>query len=493
MQASTSHAYAVGTSAAPAQLPRNVEAEAALLGAMMIDHRLADDVVDRLEPVHFFEPLHGRIFAAIKGMRRKDLLANPVTLRPMFEADAGMIELGGPRYLAGLTGSGAGLIGARQFAQQIYDLAALRALIEVGRTLIDCAMDTSEEVNPRAQIEQAETLLASVAIGGESAAPKPVGFAHAWDSAIRTAKAVANGTASRGAMIARFVEWNEITGGMAPGQLILLGGRPGMGKTAIALAVARGAAEAGHGVLFISREMPVDQLMFRIIADMMFEAGSSVTLDDVISGRLREEDLVIAERIRARIDDWPLVFEEPPRLNAAQVAPLIRKHQRQMEAKGKALAITIVDYLGLLDAPVKRQNREQEMGDTSKELKMAARDTGTSIVALAQLNRGVESRDDKRPMLSDLRDSGSLEQDADTVVFAYRAEYYLKQTEPDVYDRKRSDWEIEMGAERDRLDVYSAKVRQGATQRRKVYFFGARQAVRGVDYMRDGGGSAWPT
>ena len=470
------------------QLPRNVEAEAALLGAMMIDNRLADDVVGRIEPVHFFEPVHGRIFAAIVGMRRRDMLATPVTLRPMFAADEGIAALGGPGYLGALTGSGAGLIGARQFAQQIYDLAALRALIEVGRTLIERAMDTSEEVNPRAQIEQAETLLASVAIGGAGAAPKPVGFAQAWDSAIRKAKAVANGTASRGAVIARFVEWNDITGGMSPGQLILLGGRPGMGKTAIALSVARGAAEAGHGVLFISREMPVDQLMFRIIADMMFEAGSPVTLDDVISGRLSEHDLVLAERIRARIDQWPLVFEEPPRLNASQVAPLIRKHQRALEGRGQKLAITIVDYLGLLEPPVKRQNREQEMGETSKELKMAARDTGTAVVALAQLNRGVESRDDKRPMLSDLRDSGSLEQDADTVVFAYRAEYYLK-TEPDVHDRRRSDWEIEMGAERDRLDVYSAKVRQGATQRRKVYFFGARQAVRGAEYMRDGGGA----
>ena len=138
----------------PQQLPRNVEAEAALLGAMMIDNRLADDVVDRIEPAHFYEPLHGRIFAAIKTLRGNDMLATPVTLRPMFEADEAMRELGGPAYLAGLTGSGAGLIGARQFAQQIYDLALLRALVSVGRTLVDRAMDTSEEVNPRGQIEQ---------------------------------------------------------------------------------------------------------------------------------------------------------------------------------------------------------------------------------------------------------------------------------------------------------------------------------------------------
>jgi len=172
MQLGTPSGDYAGSKAFGAQLPRNVEAEAALLGAMMIDNRLADDVVGKVEPVHFFEPVHGRIFAAIVGMRRRDMLATPVTLRPMFEADEGIAVLGGPSYLGALTGSGAGLIGARQFAQQIYDLAALRALIEVGRTLIDRAMDTSEEVNPRAQIEAAETLLASTSGHRRSSIPR---------------------------------------------------------------------------------------------------------------------------------------------------------------------------------------------------------------------------------------------------------------------------------------------------------------------------------
>ena len=147
-------------------LPQNVEAEAALLGAMMIDNRLADELIDKLIPDHFYEPVHGRIFSAIKTLRGSDMLATPVTLKPMFEADEGMRELGGPAYLAQLTGSGAGLIGARQFAQQIYDLAMLRSLVTVGRTLVERAMDTSEEVNPRAQIEAAEEELFKVAADG---------------------------------------------------------------------------------------------------------------------------------------------------------------------------------------------------------------------------------------------------------------------------------------------------------------------------------------
>lgn len=473
------------------RLPQNVEAEAAMLGAMMIDNRIADDIVDMLDAVHFFEPLHGRIFAAIKAGRQRGELMTPVTLRPLFEADAGMLELG-PGYLGQLTGSGAGMIGARQFAKQILDLATLRTIIEVGRRLVDDGMDTSDEINPRRLLERAELMLSGVSLLG-STDPKAITLATAWDAAFREIDAVASGEKQRGAVIADFFEWNQIVGGgMMPGQFILLGGRPGMGKTAVALAVARRAAEAGHGVLFISREMPVvGQLMMRLVADMLFEAGSRATFDDVLQGRLSEHDRRLAADIRTKIDHWPLIFEEPASPNASGIAPMIRRHQRQLAKRGATLEIVVVDYLGLLDPPEKRSNREQEMSDISREMKKAARGTGVALLALAQLNRGLEQREDKRPVLSDLRDSGSLEQDADTVVFAYRAEYYLKQIEPDAHDvRKRDAWEVEMGGERDRLDVYSAKVRQGATQRRKVHFFGARQAIRNGDFNRFGGGAA---
>jgi len=473
-------------------LPQNVEAEAALLGAMMIDNRIADDVTDSVDADHFYEPLHGRIFEAIIAARQRGELATPITLRPLFDADTGMKELGGPGYLAQLTGSGAGLIGARQFARQIADLATRRAVLEVGRRLVEDGMDTSEEVNPRGLIERAEARLSAVTMFG-SAVPKAISIATAWDEAFKEIDAIGSGAKERGIVIPHFFEWNSIIGGgMMAGQLILLGGRPGMGKTACALTVARRAAEAGHGVLFISREMPVvAQLMMRLVADMLFEAGSSATFDDVLQGRLSDQNRRHAAAIRAQIDQWPLMFEEPLSLNASGVASLIRRHQRLMAKRGKALKLVVVDYLGLLDPPEKRANREQEMSDISRTMKKAARDNGVALLALAQLNRSVEQREDKRPLLSDLRDSGSLEQDADTVVFVYRAEYYLKQTEPDVHDvRKREAWEVDMGAERDRLDVYSAKVRQGSTERRKVHFFGSRQAIRNGEFNRTGGGPA---
>ncbi|WP_343545480.1 replicative DNA helicase [Sphingomonas paucimobilis] len=460
-------------------------AEAAVIGALLRDDRLIDEAADKLRSEDFSDLLFGQVFDAIVAMQASEQIATPITVAQRFLGDEDLSSRGGARYLAELASSDRADRGMG-YVDHLVDLSRRRFLAIAAGEVRGRAADTSRPID--AVVGDMEGALASVLFW--SASRPAIGFAQAWDSAIKKIEAIGTGQVERGIVIPELVEWNDICGGgMFMGQLILLGGRPGMGKTAVALTVARRTAEAGHGVLFISREMPVEQLMMRIVADMLFEAGSSATLDDVLNGRLAAEDYRRAAQIRDRIDQWPLVFEEPATLNANRIGPLIRRHQRELQQRGVKLGLVVVDYLGLLDPPTKRSNREQEMGDTSREMKNVARATGVTMLALAQLNRGVEQRDDKRPLLSDLRDSGSLEQDADTVIFAYRAEYYLKQTEPDVADvKKREAWEIDMGAERDRLDIYSAKVRQGAPTRRKVYFFGGRQAIRSGDYYRSGGG-----
>ena len=223
-------------------LPQNVEAEAAMLGAMMIDNRLADDLIDQLDPDHFFEPVHGRVFAAIKNLRGADLLATPVTLRPMFEADEGMRALGGPSYLAQLTGSGAGLIGARQFARQIYDLAMLRTLVSVGRGLVERAIDTSEDVNPARQIEEAEEELFKVAaVGGQESSVKSFGDAAKY--AIKNVERAQNAGGGLSGITTGLDVVNAKIGGMHKSDLMILAGRPGMGKTALATNIAFNAAQ----------------------------------------------------------------------------------------------------------------------------------------------------------------------------------------------------------------------------------------------------------
>jgi replicative DNA helicase len=463
----------------------NIETEGAVLGGMMLDPRAASVAIEGLREQDFVEPLHQRIFATISAEAAAGRHATPLTLPPFFQNDPAMQALGGPGYLGALTGSGAALIGLRNFIKHLRELTERRHLRDAYLAGADQATDLN--VDKSAIIDGVDHAMAQtveVATG-----VKPIGVGAAWDRTMAAVRAVGEGTAPRGVRVAGLPEWDEIVGGMHAGQMVLLGARPGMGKTALALRVARGAAENGHGVLFISREMPVEQLMLRLVADLLFEAGSYATFTDVLEGHLNARDYLLAQEIRDRIESWPLTFEEPPRLNAARVAPMIRRHQRAMANRDAELRLVVVDYLGLLDPPTPRGNREQETSDISRELKNAARAGGVALLALAQLNRGVEQREDKRPLLSDLRDSGSLEQDADTVAFAYRAEYYLRQVEPDALDvKKRDSWEVEMAAERDRLEIYSAKVRQGEPQRRKIHFFGGRQAVRGADFYLTGGG-----
>ena len=262
-------------------LPHNVEAEAALLGALMIDNRLAEDIQLKLRPEHFFEPLHGRIYEQILRLLDKNMIASPVTLRPLFEADEEMKELGGPSYLAQLTGSGAAIIGARDFADQIYDLALLRALVGVGREMVEGALDTSDEVDPKGQIENAEAALYRVAEEG-SGEGSVKSFAVATRMAVQMAEKALNSGGGLSGLTTGLETVNAKTGGLHNSDLIILAGRPGMGKTALATNIAFNTARrwlqdeedgiapskrAGAGVAFFSLEMSADQLATRILAE----------------------------------------------------------------------------------------------------------------------------------------------------------------------------------------------------------------------------------
>lgn len=455
-------------------------AEAAVIGALLRDSALIDVAADRLRSDEFSDPVLASVFSVMAAMHAAGQTAAPITVARRLKDDTDLTERGGARYLAELAAADTADRGMG-YVDHLVDLSRRRY---VATGLAEMRGDIADTGTPlETSIGGIEAVLSGALLWNGS---RPaVTFADAWRDAILRVEAIGSGKVQRGTDIAGFEEWNEITGGMEPGQLILLGGRPGMGKTSVAQRVARGAAEAGHGTLFISREMPVAQLMTRLVADMLYEAGGAATFHEIKRGEMSREDYRLAVEIGDRIAEWPLRFEEPEQLNASLVGPIIRRHQRELATRGQTLKVVIIDYIALLEAPQNRSSREQEMSDISRELKSVARATGTTIIALAQLNRSVEQREDKRPMLSDLRDSGSLEQDADTVIFAYRAQYYLEQREPDPSDeKKRSAWEVEMGFERDRLDIYSAKVRQDSKQRRKVYWFGDRQAIRSADFYQ---------
>jgi replicative DNA helicase len=465
------------SSAAAPALPQNVEAEAALLGALMIDNRLVEDVQTRLKPHHFFEPLHGRIYEAILRLTDRNMIANPVTLRPLFEADEGIKEVGGSAYLAQLTGSGAAVIGARDFAAQIYDLALLRALIGVGRDLVESALDTSEEVAPIAQIERAETELYKVAEEG-GAEGKAKSFGEATKLAVEMAERALNNGGHLSGITTGLDGLNAKIGGLHRSDLIVIAGRPGMGKSALATNIGFAAAQrflrereediepgkgAGAAVALFSLEMSADQLATRILAEQ-----SGISSENLRMGKISQQEFRHLARAAGELQSLPLYIDDTPGLTIAALRARARRLKRQ-----KHIGMVIVDYLQLLQGTGRNggnDNRVQEISEISRGLKQLAKELDLPVIGLSQLSRAVEQREDKRPQLSDLRESGSIEQDADIVMFIYREDYYLSAKQPADDHPDFPAWQEEMGRAYGLAEVIVAKQRHGATGKVRLKF-----------------------
>ncbi|UAK26335.1 replicative DNA helicase [Sphingomonas nostoxanthinifaciens] len=469
--------------AAPA-LPHNLEAEAALLGALMIDNRLVEDVQIKLRTDHFHEPVHGRIYEAILRLVDRNMIANPVTLKPMFDGDEELKGRGGPAYLAQLTGSGAALIGARDFAAQIYDLALLRALIGVGRDMVEKAVDTSESVDPKGQIEEAEVALYRVAEeGGEQGSVKS--FGQATRMAVEQAERALNSGGHVSGITTGLDSVNSKMGGLHGSDLIILAGRPGMGKTSLATNIAFNAARrlirdkedgipaeksVGAAVAFFSLEMSADQLATRILSEQ-----SGISSENLRMGKISQVDFRNLARAAAELESLPLYIDDTPGLTIAALRTRARRLKRQ-----RNIGFIVVDYLQLLQGSAKAsgENRVQEISEISRGLKQLAKELSLPVMALSQLSRAVEQREDKRPQLSDLRESGSIEQDADMVWFVYREEYYVASREPkrpgdgddakafETHDQWMRDMERAFGV----AELIIAKQRHGATGKVKLKF-----------------------
>jgi replicative DNA helicase len=457
-------------------LPANIEAEAGLLGALMLDNRLVEDVGMKLKADHFHEPVHARIFDAILKLTDKNMVANPVTLRPMFEADEAMSQVGGPSYLASLTGSGATLIAARDFAQQIYDLALLRALIGVGRDLVDSALDTSEEVAPLEQIEKAETELYKVAEQG-GAEGKAQSFAEATKEALKTAERALNSGGHLSGVTTGLEGLNAKIGGLHKSDLVIVAGRPGMGKSALATNIAFAAAQrfmrdiedgmesdqsAGAAVALFSLEMSADQLATRILAEQ-----SGISSESLRMGKISKQEFRQLARAAADLESLPLYIDDTPGLTIAALRARARRLKRR-----KGVGMVIVDYLQLLQGTGRNsnENRVNEISEISRGLKTLAKELDVPVIGLSQLSRAVEQREDKRPQLSDLRESGSIEQDADIVLFIYREDYYLAAKQPAEDHPEFAAWQEEMGRVYGRAEVIVAKQRHGATGKVRLKF-----------------------
>jgi replicative DNA helicase len=446
----------------------NIEEEAALLGALLQHRNLIDPIADKLSEEDFAEPLHGRIYAAILKLHNEGKSANVVTVKPLLEDDPGLAEVGGPAYLVQIMGrSGVEAIGARDFANDIRALAEKRrVLANLSQVIIE---GRKAEVSPTQLVSDVEQAIAGLTERNDAATQL---------SAADAVRRVIEGLGKRETGVTSGIEpIDSGIGSLLPKQLVIVAGRPSMGKSAVASSYALGAAMTGHGTLFVSLEMSAEELGERIAADLSFDSNVQVPYSAIVDGKVTPEQGRQIARAYDRLQDMPLSIVDIASCTVAKLNSLVRRHARRLAAKGKKLELVIVDYLQLVRPDQKTESRTHEITQVSIGLKAIAKEHGVAVMALAQLSRSVESRADKRPIMADLRESGQIEQDADAIMFLYRPEYYLKQSEPAEMDH-RAKWETMMDDARGKIEFIVAKRRRGCTGKTEGRFYGAFQAVR---------------
>src|SRR5579875_3453318 len=457
-----------------ASAPHNLEAEQALLGAVLFDNAAYERLTDRLDARHFYEPFHQRLYAAMEEHIRKGQLAEPIVLMERFRADAAFEALGGLRYLADLVDRAPPAANAGDYARVIYDLALRRDLIRIGGEIAATA-EKDVEVEARDQIETAEQQLYSLAESG-TASSGFVTFADALHGAVEmTAEAFSRDGGLAGVSTG-LMDLDKQIGGLHPSDLVILAGRPSMGKTAlatnIAFSVARnyawepqpdGSKKTVNGgvVAFYSLEMSAEQLAMRLLAD-----ASGVSSDRLRKGEIDQHEFARVRDAALEIQQAPLFIDATGGLSMAKLAARARRLKRQ-----HGLDLIVIDYLQLVTGDGSRSdNRVQEVSMITQGLKALAKELSVPVIALSQLSRQVENREDKKPQLSDLRESGSIEQDADVVMFIYREAYYKNRTEPREGTPEHLAWQEEMDQIRHIAEVIIGKQRHGPIGTVKLHF-----------------------
>ena len=453
------------------EIPHNLEAEQALLGAILSNNDAIAQVQDFLEAQHFANAAHQKIYEACRKLIEKGMIASPVTLKPYFEQEETLEEVGGAAYLASLVGSSISIINAADYGQIIYQMALKRELIKIGTDIVNDAYDHDLDKNAQDQIENAERALYSLAETGASEGGFK-SFAKAAAEAVQVIEISRKNAGKLSGVTTGFTSINNHIGGLHKSDLVILAGRPAMGKTALATNIAFNAAKAyleqaragipheenrGAVVAFFSLEMSADQLATRILAEQ-----AQLPSQDLRKGQLNQEQFNRLARTAQEIEELPLLIDDTPQLTIGGLRTRARRLQRQ-----HGVGLVIVDYLQLLRGGNDRgrgpENRVQEISEITRGLKGLAKELQIPVLALSQLSRTIESRDNKRPLLSDLRESGSIEQDADMVTFVYRPEYYLHQQQPDPGTPEHVTWLEECDKMLGKAEFIIGKQRHGPT------------------------------
>ncbi|WP_375683972.1 MULTISPECIES: replicative DNA helicase [unclassified Bartonella] len=447
------------------QLPHNIEAEQALLGAIFINNDSLDRVSDFLKPEHFFEPLHQKIYHVLSHLIKTGKRVDPVTIKPYIQMEEKIGDITVYQYVVRLATEAVTIINAEDYGRVIYDLFIRRSLIDLGTQVVNTAFDAPVELTPTQQIETVENQLFELAEKGKYGGGFE-NFNEAIKKAIDMASAAKKRSSQLSGIATHIKTLDEKMGGLQASDLIILAGRPGMGKTSLATNIAFNIANAynrnaniqeneGGIVGFFSLEMSSEQLATRIISEQ-----TEVSSSDIRRGNISDEQFSKIIRAVNQLQKAPLYIDQTGGISITQLAARARRLKRQ-----HGLDILFIDYIQLMTSSSKRssENRVQEITEITTGLKALAKELNIPIIALSQLSRQVENRTDKRPQLSDLRESGSIEQDADIVLFVYREEYYLKNEEPKLNTLEHQKWLEIMDKAFGKADVIIAKQRHGPT------------------------------
>jgi len=481
--------------------PHNLEAEQALLGAILVNNEAFHRVSEFLRAEHFFEPVHARIYQACIDRIGTGQLADAKALFHLFDTDPALKELDGARYLARLARAAETIVNAPTFGQIIHDLAVKRGLISLGEEMVIRAYDAQAPESAGQQIEMAEQGLFVLAEEGESKSGFRT-FPTVLASAVNLIESAYHKTGEVTGVPSQIESLDRILGGLQPSDLLILAGRPSMGKSALAVTIAANAAtqkapssdsaqlkHENYTAGIFSLEMSAEQMAMRLLS-----AEAQIPSDELRRGKLDETAWQQVVRASQALNARPMFIDDTPALS---VAALRSRARRLMRTQG--LSLLVVDYLQLMrgSSAYAGTNRVQEISEITQALKAIAKELNIPVLALSQLSRAVESREDKRPLLSDLRESGSIEQDADVVMFVYREEYYLERSAPqqregeglDKFQQRHRDWLERCDRAHNRADIIIAKQRNGPIGTVQVQFdpsFGRFRNLETTEYIAGG-------
>ena len=463
-------------------LPKNIEAEQALIGALLANNKTFEKVSEFLRAEHFADPIHAKVFDVISKLIVKGHVADIITLKNFFEQDGTLEEVGGYKYLIKLADSATPLTNAEYYAQFIYDKFLRRELIATGFDIVNNATKEDLESDASEQIEMAEKRLFELANQGETQTGF-VDFSMALKGSLERIESAYQKDGKISGVPTGLDALDAKTGGLNDSDLIILAGRPAMGKTALATNIAYNVAEflahdkntpdKNRGVAFFSLEMSADQLASRILSTVTQTNGHKMRTGELDNAEFTR----IAAAVR-ELEQIPLFIDDTPGLNINAIRTRARRLKRN-----KGLGLIVIDYIQLINGTGGKKsegNRVQELSEISRGLKILAKELQVPVIALSQLNRGVESRDDKRPLMSDLRESGSIEQDADIVMFVFRENYYIQNEEPKLksgetpehLQKRMEEWDARVKATKNIGEVIIGKQRHGPTGTVQLFWNG---------------------